>query len=71
MGRSSVRRQHRTRLGATEEKADKGVLQNNTVHSTEVGVKQQFPLKAQTKTLVLSPLQPSITASDFFWSQQL
>lgn len=41
------------RLGATEEKADKGVLQNNTFHSTKVGTKQQFPLQAQSKTLVL------------------
>lgn len=41
------------RLGATEEKADKGILQSNTLHSTEVGTKQQFPLQAQSKTLVL------------------
>lgn len=26
-------------LGDTEEKADKGVLQNRTLHSTEVGTK--------------------------------
>lgn len=43
----------RIRLGASEEKAEKGVLQNNTLHSTEVGTKQQFPLQAQSKTLVL------------------